>query len=83
MMAKMAHSILAPSSKEWFYCGYATRFLANKTEETTEASEFGSECHLLAEYYIRQSLKLEDYDSESLLIDEQTSFKHYSEEMER
>ena len=84
-MAKMAHSILAPSSNEWFYCGYATRFLATKTEETTEASEFGSECHLLAEYYIRQSLKLEDYDSESLLTADElkTSFKHYSEEMER
>ena len=84
-MAKRAHSILAPSSKEWFYCGYATRFLATKTEETTEASEFGSECHLLAEYYIRQSLKLEDYDSESLLTADElkTSFKHYSEEMER
>lgn len=84
-MAKMAHSILAPSSKEWFYCGYATRFLATKTEETTEASEFGSECHLLAETYIRQSLKLEDYDSESLLTADElkTSFKHSSEEMER
>lgn len=84
-MVKRAHSILAPSSKEWFYCGYATRFLATKTEETTEASEFGSECHLLAEYYIRQSLKLEDYDSESLLTADElkTSFKHYSEEMER
>lgn len=85
MMAKRAHSILAPSSKEWFYCGYASRFLATKTEETTEASEFGSECHLLAEYYIRQSLKLEDYDSESLLTADELkkSFKHYSEEMER
>ncbi len=84
-MAKRAHSILAPSSKEWFYCGYASRFLATKTEETTEASEFGSECHLLAEYYIRQSLKLEDYDSESLLTADELkkSFKHYSEEMER
>lgn len=84
-MAKRDHSILAPSSKEWFYCGYATRFLATKTEETTEASEFGSECHLLAEYYIRQSLKLEDYDSESLLTADElkTSLKHYSEEMER
>lgn len=84
-MVKRAHSILAPSSKEWFYCGYATRFLATKTEETTEASEFGSECHLLSEYYIRQSLKLEDYDSECLLTADElkTSFKHYSEEMER
>ena len=35
-----AHSILYPSSKEWFYCDM-TRFSATKTEETTEASEFG------------------------------------------
>jgi len=84
-MAKRAHSILAPSSKEWFHCGYAIRFLANKIEESSEATEFGSECHLLAEYYIRQSLKLEDYDSESLLTADElkTSLKHYSEEMER
>ena len=63
MLSQRAHSILAPSSKEWFHCGYAIRFLANKVEESSEATEFGSECHLLAEAYIRHSLKLEDYDS--------------------
>lgn len=85
MMSQRAHSILAPSSKEWFHCGYAIRFLANKVEESSEATEFGSECHLLAETYIRQSLKLEDYDSkdERSIEEIKAGFKHYSEEMER
>lgn len=85
MMSQRIHSILAPSSKEWFHCGYATRFLANKVEETSEASEFGSECHLLAENYIRKSLKLEDYESnDKKSIEEiKASFKHYSDELER
>jgi len=85
MMSQRIHSILAPSSKEWFHCGYATRFLANKVEETSVASEFGSECHLLAENYIRKSLKLEDYESnDKKSIEEiKASFKHYSDEMER
>ncbi|MGI6710952.1 MAG: DUF2800 domain-containing protein [Bacilli bacterium] len=84
-MSQKTHSILAPSSKEWFYCGHAAKFLANKVEETSDASEFGSECHLLAEHYIRQSLKLEDYESEVKLTTEElkAGFKHYSEEMER
>lgn len=84
-MSQKTHSILAPSSKEWFYCGYATKFLANKVEETSDASEFGSECHLLAEHYIRQSLKLEDYETEEKLTTEElkAGLKHYSEEMER
>lgn len=79
------HSILAPSSKEWFHCGYAAKFLANKVEEeTNEAAEFGSECHLLAEKYIRQSLKLEDYEVEdNVPIEElKKGLKHYSDEME-
>ena len=85
MNAERKHSILAPSSKELFHCGYATRFLAVKEEETNDASECGSECHTLAEMYIRQSLKLEDYDSkESVSIDEiKKGFKHYSDEMEK
>lgn len=84
-MAPRSHSVLAPSSKEWFHCAYATRFLATKVEETNEASEFGSECHLLAEHYIRRSLKLIDYDSDdNRSIEEiKADFKHYSEEMER
>lgn len=32
------HSILAPSSKEWFHCGYAAKFLANKEDEINDAS---------------------------------------------
>lgn len=85
MLSQRAHSILAPSSKEWFHCGYAIRFLANKVEESSEATEFGSECHLLAEAYIRHSLKLEDYDSkdERSIEEIKAGFKHYSEEMER
>ena len=79
------HSILAPSSKEWFFCGYATRFLAVKEEETNDASEFGTECHDLAAHYIRKSLKLEDFDSkDNTSIEEiKKGFKHYSDEMER
>ena len=79
------HSILAPSSKEWFHCGYATRFLAVKEEESNDASEFGSECHELAERYIRQSLKLEDYDAGNHVPIEELKkgFKHYSDELER
>jgi len=78
------HSILAPSSKEWTHCGFSVKFLATK-EETNEMSEFGSECHELAEHYIRESLKLEDYESgESTSIkDVIKGFKHYSDEMEQ
>lgn len=85
MSKERNHSILAPSSKEWFHCGYATRFLAVKEEETNDASEFGTECHDLAAHYIRESLKLEDFDSkENTSIDEiKKGFKHYSDEMER
>lgn len=77
------HSILAPSSKEWVHCGYAAKFLATKEEETNDASEFGTECHALAEAYIKQSLKIEDYGEKPVRIDElKSSFKHYDEEME-
>jgi hypothetical protein len=77
------HSVLAPSSKEWVHCGYSAKFLATKEEETNDASEFGTECHALAEAYIKQSLKIEDFDEEPVSIDElKSSFKHYDEEME-
>lgn len=78
------HSILAPSSKEWFFCGYATRYLAVKEEEANDASEFGTECHDLAAHYIRKSLMLEDFDSkDNTPIEEiKKGFKHYSDEME-
>lgn len=83
-MEQRKHSILAPSSKEWPHCGYATRFLATKKEETNDAAEFGSECHLLSEMYIRKSLKLEDYESDDKRSIEEVKlgFKYYSEEME-
>lgn len=77
------HSILAPSSKEWVHCGFSAKFLANKPEETSDASEFGTECHALAEAYIRQSLKIDDFDEESVDTDKLIfSFKHYDDEME-
>lgn len=84
-MPTKTHSVLAPSSKEWIYCGLSAKFLANKDEETNDASEFGSECHELAEAYIKQSLNLIDYDSdEKVSIDElKASFKHYDDEMEK
>lgn len=85
-MPPRTHSILAPSSKEWFHCGFAAKFLATKDEnETNEMAEFGTECHALAEAYIRQSLKLTDYDAETNQSTDElkATFKHYSEEMER
>lgn len=85
MSAERKHSILTPSSKEWFHCGYATRFLAVKEEETNDASEFGTECHDLVAHYIKESLKLEDLDSkDNTTIEEiKKGFKHYSDEMKR
>ena len=49
MSEERKHSILAPSSKEWVHCGFSAKFLANKEEETNDASEFGTECHALAD----------------------------------
>ena len=83
MSEERKHSILAPSSKEWVHCGFAAKFLANKEDETNDASEFGTECHALAETYIKQSLKIEDFDEKPVSIDElKSTFKHYDEEME-
>lgn len=83
MSDERKHSILAPSSKEWIHCGLSAKFLANKEEETNDASEFGTECHALAEAYIKQSLKINDYDENPVSIDElKSSFNHYDEEME-
>lgn len=83
MSEERKHSILAPSSKEWVHCGFAAKFLANKEDETNDASEFGTECHALAEAYIKQSLKIEDFDEKPVSIDElKSTFKHYDEEME-
>ena len=84
MAEEREHSILAPSSKEWIHCGYSAKFLADKEEETSEASEFGTECHALAEFYIKQSLKIVDYVEKPITFEElMTSFKHYDDEMER
>lgn len=83
MSEERKHSILAPSSKEWVHCGFSAKFLTNKEEETNDASEFGTECHALAEAYIRQSLRIEDFDEKPVSIDElKSTFKHYDEEME-
>lgn len=83
MNEERKHSVLAPSSKEWVHCGFAAKFLANKEDETNDASEFGTECHALAEAYIKQSLKIEDFDEKPVSIDElKSTFKHYDDEME-
>ncbi len=83
MSEERKHSILAPSSKEWIHCGFSAKFLANKEEETNDASGFGTECHALAEAYIRQSLKIEDFDEKTVGVEElKSSFSHYDEEME-
>ncbi len=85
-MPPKTHSILAPSSKEWFHCGLAAKFLANKDEsETNDMAEFGTECHALAEAYIRQSLKLTDFDDNGTQTADELkkTFKHYTEEMEK
>lgn len=83
MAEERKHSVLAPSSKEWIHCGFSAKFLANKEEETNEASEFGTECHALAEAYIRKSLGIEDFDGEPVGIEElKSTFAHYDEEME-
>lgn len=70
MSEERKHSILAPSSKEWVHCGFSAKFLANKEEETNDASEFGTEFHALAETYIRQSPRIEDFDEKPVSIDE-------------
>jgi RecB family exonuclease len=83
MAEERKHSVLAPSSKEWIHCGFSAKFLANKEEETNDASEFGTECHALAEAYIRKSLGIEDFDGEPVGIEELKSrFAHFDEEME-
>ena len=83
MAEERKHSVLAPSSKEWIHCGFSAKFLANKEEETNDASEFGTECHALAEAYIRKSLGIEDFDGEPVGIEElKSTFAHYDEEME-
>ena len=83
MLNENNHSVLATSLKEWVHCAYSTKFLATKEEETNDASEFGTECHVLAEAYIKQSLKIKDFDERTVSIDElKSSFKHYDEEME-
>ena len=61
-MPPRTHSILAPSAKEWMHCGLAAKFLATKEEdESSEAAQFGTEAHALAEAYINESLKLTAY----------------------
>lgn len=84
-MPPRTHSILAPSSHEWIFCGYSAKFLATKEDETNDAGEFGSECHSLAEAYIRKSLNIIDYDSQenTSIEDLKAGFKHYDDEMEK
>jgi len=84
MAEERKHSILAPSSKEWIHCGFSAKFLANKEEEITEANQFGTECHALAEYYIKKSLKLNDFEEDSISLEDlKSSFIYYDDEMEK
>ena len=83
-MGERKHAVLAPSSKEWINCGFSAKFLSVKKEETNEASEFGTECHALGEYYIKENLALHDYQNEGKVTLEELkkSFKHYTSEMD-
>ena len=84
-MPPRTHSILAPSCKEWFHCGLATKFLAVKGDDDAgEAAQFGTEEHALAEAYIIQSLGLTPYEPNVGLTPEgvKASLKYYSQEME-
>lgn len=69
MSKERKHSILASSSKEWVHCGFSAKFLANKEEETNDASEFATESHALSEAYIRKSLRIVDFDEKAVSID--------------
>ena len=80
MNGERKHSILARNSKEWVHCGFSAKFLANKEEETNNALEFGTECHVLAEAFVKQSLRIEDFDEKPVSIDElESTFMHYGE----
>jgi len=84
-MAGMAHSVLAPSHKEWIHCPLAAQFLAIKVdeEENAEAAEFGTETHALAEAYICEALKLCSYNRKVATSERvKSQSKHYSAEME-
>lgn len=83
MSEERKHSHLSAKQQGMGALRLLCKFLANKEEETNDASEFGTECHALAEAYIRQSLRIEDFDEKQVSIDElKSTFKHYDEEME-
>lgn len=84
-MPPRTHSILAPSAKEWMHCGLAAKFLATKEEdEGSEAAQFGTEAHALAEAYINESLKLTAYGANVASTAEELkkTLTLYNEEME-
>lgn len=84
-MPPRTHSILAPSAKEWMHCGLAAKFLATKEEdEGSEAAQFGTQAHALAEAYINESLKLTAYDANVAPTAEELkkTLTLYNEEME-
>lgn len=84
-MPPRTHSILAPSAKEWMHCGLAAKFLATKEEdEGSEAAQFGTEAHALAEAYINESLKLTAYGANVAPTAEELkkTLTLYNEEME-
>ncbi|MDE7082551.1 MAG: DUF2800 domain-containing protein [Clostridia bacterium] len=76
---------MAPSAKEWMHCGLAAKFLATKEEdEGSEAAQFGTEAHALAEAYINESLKLTAYSANVAPTAEELkkTLTLYNEEME-
>lgn len=84
-MPPRTHSILAPSAKEWMHCGLAAKFLATKEEdEGSEAAQFGTQAHALAEAYINESLKLTAYEANVAPTAEELkkTLTLYNEEME-
>lgn len=84
-MPPRTHSILAPSAKEWMHCGLAAKFLATKEDdEGSEAAQFGTEAHALAEAYINESLKLTAYGANVAPTAEELkkTLTLYNEEME-
>lgn len=84
-MPPRTHSVLAPSAKEWMHCGLAANFLATKEEdEGSEAAQFGTQAHALAEAYINASLKLTAYEANVAPTAEELkkTLTLYNEEME-
>lgn len=85
-MPPRTHSLLSPSSKEWFHCGLASKFFCLKDEnESNEAADFGTQTHELGEAYINESLKLTPYEPTVANTSQElkATLTMYDDEMER